>query len=136
VLIDGQGVDSDEDETCTSFELFESSLSTLLDDLIDLQPELGKNGEIFDDAIKIASEKKRDKNVRQITKALKFIEGCRESGRSVIIICCTGRFLTGVITACLRKTRHLWKMSSCLEEMRRFSGMSNQINHELYVEII
>ena len=114
-----------------SFEVHESSMEALLDDL---KPENGKAGNLTDNSLTAhVHERKRDANERQIAKALDLIERCRQSGRSVTIMCCTGRFLTGLVAACLRKTRHQWNLSSCLEEMRRYSGCG-QISHELYVE--
>lgn len=53
----------------------------------------------------------------------------------LLVICKTGKNLTGVVIACLRKLQQ-WSFASIFEEYRRYAGLSRlQQQHEQFVEI-
>jgi tyrosine-protein phosphatase SIW14 len=68
-----------------------------------------------------------------ITDSLRVIE--RGAAYPVMVMCRSGRTLTGVLVACLRKLQR-WSLISIFEEFRRFAGGSRlQSQHEQFIEL-
>lgn len=72
-------------------------------------------------------------NEQVVTTSLQII--ANESSHPVMLVCKSGRALTGVVVACLRKLQK-WSMTSIFEEYRRYSGGSRlQPQQEQFIEI-
>ena len=70
-----------------------------------------------------------------VTESLKVICSGREKHYPLMVTCKTGKNLTGVVIACLRKMQR-WSLVSIYEEYRRFSGGSRlQQQHEQFIEL-
>jgi protein tyrosine/serine phosphatase len=68
-----------------------------------------------------------------VTEALQIISS--KHNLPLLVICKTGKNLTGVVVACLRKLQQ-WSFASIFEEYRRYAGLSRlQQQHEQFVEI-
>lgn len=68
-----------------------------------------------------------------VTDSLKII--AKEACHPIMLVCKTGKALTGVVVACLRKLQK-WSMISIFEEYRRYSGGSRlQPQQEQFIEI-
>lgn len=67
-----------------------------------------------------------------VTDSLKIV--AENSNYPVLIICKTGRFLTGVTIACLRKLQK-WSYVSIYEEYRRYSLGRIQSQQEEFIEM-
>lgn len=68
-----------------------------------------------------------------VTASLKIISD--KSRYPILVTCKTGKNLTGVVIACLRKLQR-WSLISIYEEYRRFAGGSRlQQQHEQFVEL-
>ncbi len=67
-----------------------------------------------------------------VTDSLKIIAD--NGNYPILIICKTGRFLTGVTIACLRKLQK-WSYVSIYEEYRRYSLGRIQSQHEEFIEM-
>lgn len=68
-----------------------------------------------------------------VTESLKIISD--NSNYPILITCKTGKALTGVTVACLRKLQR-WSLTSIFEEYRRYAGGSRlQQQHEQFIEI-
>lgn len=68
-----------------------------------------------------------------VTESLKLIAD--KQNYPMMVMCRTGKSLTGVVLACLRKLQH-WSLISIFEEYRRFAGGSRlQQQHEQFIEL-
>lgn len=68
-----------------------------------------------------------------VTESLKMLS--EKNNYPLMVICKTGKSLTGVVMACLRKLQH-WSLISIFEEYRRFAGGSRlQQQHEQFIEL-
>ncbi len=68
-----------------------------------------------------------------VTESLKVLS--EKQNYPLLVICKTGKSLTGVVMACLRKLQH-WSLISIFEEYRRFAGGSRlQQQHEQFIEL-
>lgn len=68
-----------------------------------------------------------------VTESLKIIAD--KQNYPMLVMCRTGRSLTGVVLACLRKLQH-WSLISIFEEYRRYAGGSRlQQQHEQFIEL-
>ena len=68
-----------------------------------------------------------------VTEALTILAD--KANYPVLVLCKTGRNLTGVVVACLRKLQR-WSFISIYEEYRRYAGgLRLQQQHEQFVEL-
>lgn len=67
-----------------------------------------------------------------ITESLRVITD--KSNYPVLVISKSGRNLSGVVIACMRKLQN-WSLISILEEYRRFAGSRLQQQHEQFIEL-
>lgn len=68
-----------------------------------------------------------------VTESLNVIAD--RSNYPILVACRTGRNLTGVVVACLRKLQR-WSLISIYEEYRRYAGGSRlQQQHEQFIEL-
>lgn len=68
-----------------------------------------------------------------ITDSLRIL--AKAAAHPALIMCRSGRSLTGVLVACLRKLQK-WSMISIFEEYRRYAGGSRlQPQHEQFIEL-
>ncbi len=68
-----------------------------------------------------------------VTDSLKII--AKGSSYPILLVCKSGKALSGVVVACLRKLQK-WSMVSIFEEYRRYSGGSRlQPQQEQFIEI-
>mmetsp|Transcript_8521 Transcript_8521/g.14138 ORF Transcript_8521/g.14138 Transcript_8521/m.14138 type:complete len:215 (+) Transcript_8521:56-700(+) len=68
-----------------------------------------------------------------VTETLKVLSD--KANYPVLVICKTGKNLTGVVVACLRKLQR-WTLISIYEEFRRYAGGSRlQQQHEQFIEL-
>ncbi len=68
-----------------------------------------------------------------VTESLKILSNVENY--PILVICKTGKSLSGVVMACLRKMQQ-WSLISIFEEYRRFAGGSRlQQQHEQFIEL-
>lgn len=68
-----------------------------------------------------------------VTESLNVIAD--KNNYPILVACRTGRNLTGVVVACLRKLQR-WSLISIYEEYRRYAGGSRlQQQHEQFIEL-
>ncbi len=68
-----------------------------------------------------------------VTESLTILSD--KSSYPILVTCKTGKYLTGVVIACLRKLQR-WALISIYEEYRRFAGNSRfQQQHEQFIEL-
>ncbi len=69
-----------------------------------------------------------------VTESLKIISN--STNFPLLVVCKTGKALTGTVIACMRKMQH-WSLISIFEEYRRFTGRPARIQqqHEQFIEL-
>jgi tyrosine-protein phosphatase SIW14 len=68
-----------------------------------------------------------------VTESLTVIS--KQNNFPLLVVCKTGKNLTGVVIACLRKLQR-WSLISIYEEYRRYAGGSKlQQQHEQFIEL-